>query len=713
MARICRRQARGEEPRLAQLGSVRYREDFGTMPAPTPIFILAFRQEANSPLNSPTTSRTEPAPLIRDGSHDFVEDSNVVAHRIVIGRLIRTNHARRMASAFRCGNRTQSLFGTVTTFRNSEEFRRRREQTRTTARPGLWFRSEHGLESGDSEMRQTISAVGCLVLLTIAGCGMAAKEAAETSKPSSAPISQPQIDHVAQLKYHSEAPHSSSMIMRGEAVDGLHAANEVYVKLPENSLLATKDQPLSTFSIDVDTASYSNVRRFLRDRQLPPVEAVRIEELINYFPYDDPAPAGNTPFSVNVEIAGCPWNGTHRLARIGLKGKTVTRQSRPQINVVFLIDVSGSMNHPKKLPLVKDSLKLLVDQLGEADHIGIVVYAGAAGAVLPATSATNRERIHAAIDGLSAGGSTNGSLGIRLAYDIARENLVPGAVNRVVLCTDGDFNVGVTGPRELQELIEGQAKSGIFLTVLGFGFGNLKDVTMEQLADHGNGNYGYIDTLAEAKKLLVDQMSGTLVTIAKDVKIQVEFNPAQVAAYRLIGYENRRLATRDFNDDKKDAGEIGAGHSVTALYELIPVGAPVGANKGAEPLRYASNQKVAIEQIQAEPVRQGALSESLVVKLRYKEPTGDTSRLIEFPTVDTGLAFGAASNNLRFAAAVAEFGMLLSESSYRGNTTYDEIAETAAAVINSDAKGYRAEFLELVRLARDLTNDRRLMSKVD
>jgi Ca-activated chloride channel family protein len=489
---------------------------------------------------------------------------------------------------------------------------------------------------------------------------------------------------------------------------GLHEAisNDADPHFGDGPWLAVKNQPLSTFSIDVDTASYSNVRRYLQQGQLPPLDAVRIEELINYFSYDDPQPEDGMPFSVNVEVASCPWNARHRLARIGLKGKSVSSRERPAGNLVFLLDVSGSMSHPKKLPLVKESLRLLVEQLEESDHIAIVVYAGAAGVVLPATSAANKDRILQAIDRLQPGGSTNGALGIRLAYDIARENRVPGGVNRVILCTDGDFNVGATSPPELQRLIEAQARTGVFLTVLGYGMGNFKDATMERLADCGNGNYGYVDNIAEARKLLVEQLSGTLLTIAKDVKIQVEFNPAQIDAYRLIGYDNRRLADRDFRDDNQDAGDIGAGHSVSALYELIPSGSLGGDD---EPLRYQPGLRP-IRLVPQTVVAPSATNELMLVKLRYKAPDSQTSRLLEFPVVDTGMLFGAASANLRFAAAVAQFGMLLTSSGLPEETTFEGVIETATAATENDPHGHRAEFLVLVKQARSVMRENRSLA---
>lgn len=486
------------------------------------------------------------------------------------------------------------------------------------------------------------------------------------------------------------------------AFEVAQVTEEAYQQIPENQQFDVRNHPLSTFSIDVDTASYSNIRRFLQLGQLPPVDSVRIEEMINYFSYDDPEPSGGDPFSVNTEVAACPWNAVHRIVRIGLKGKTVAESERPPANLVFLIDVSGSMNDPRKLPLVKQSLKLLTQRLGHSDHIGIVVYAGAAGLVLPSTSAANRSQILAAIDSLQPGGSTNGAMGIRLAYDIAKQHFASNQINRVVLCTDGDFNVGITSQRQLQELIEREARSGIYLTVLGFGMGNLKDSTMEMLADRGNGNYGYVDSLLEARKLLVEQMSGTLMTIAKDVKIQVEFNPANVESYRLIGYENRQLAHRDFNDDTKDAGEIGAGHSVTALYEISLVDST--SNKaGVDPLRYAGATESDPPAVKDESNARS--DELLFVKLRYKSPEGTESRLIQVPVTDNGQAFAAASSNLRFAAAVAQLGMLLRHSEYAANTTFDDIISTASSALGRDPGGHRTEFIRLAKLAQDLSID--------
>ena len=472
---------------------------------------------------------------------------------------------------------------------------------------------------------------------------------------------------------------------------------ERYGKFVENAFRNPKEQPLSTFSIDVDTASYALVRRFLHDRQIPPADAVRLEEMLNYFRYDDAPPVGDDPFSVSLETAACPWRPGHRLVRVGLKGREIAAAARPGTSLVFLVDVSGSMDQPNKLPLVKQSLSMLVDQLTENDKVAIVTYAGDAGLKLAPTSGDQKARIRGAIEALAAGGSTNGSAGIELAYAQAAEAFVKGGSNRVVLATDGDLNVGVTDDAALVALIKQKASSGVFLTVLGYGQGNLQDEKMEKLADNGNGIYAYIDGAREARKVLVEQLTGSTVTIAKDVKIQVEFNPAQVASYRLLGYENRIMAAEDFKDDKKDAGEIGAGHGVTALYEIVPTAAAENP-PGAEPLKYQPNETVAAKPEAA--VDGGpASSELLTVKLRYKEPTGDTSTLREFPLEDTGTTFENASTNLRFAAAVAEFGMLLRESAHRGEASLAHVTATAAGALGTDPGGLRAEFLDLVREA--------------
>lgn len=463
---------------------------------------------------------------------------------------------------------------------------------------------------------------------------------------------------------------------------------EDYDHISENGFHKVADEPLSTFAIDVDAASYSNVRRYLTNNSLPPAGAVRVEELINYFTYDYPAPKDQHPFSINTEMADCPWNRDHKLVLIGLQGKKIAADNLPASNLVFLVDVSGSMNDPLKLPLVKESLKLLVDQLREEDKISIVVYAGAAGMVLPPTNGSNKMAIKDALERLQAGGSTAGGEGIKLAYKVARENLVKNGNNRVILCTDGDFNVGVSSDDDLVRVIEKERESGVFLTVLGYGMGNYKDNKMQKLADKGNGNHAYIDGLSEAKKVLVNEFGGTLFTIAKDVKLQVEFNPARVQGYRLVGYENRLLNKEDFNDDKKDAGELGSGHTVTALYEVIPVGVKSPFLKDVDALKYQSSK-----------LKGNASAELLTVKFRYKAPTGSTSKLIEHPVLDKGLAFEKCSENLRFASAVAQFGMLLRDSEFKGTTMFSSVVKTASAAKGKDVEGYRKEFIKLVKKA--------------
>ncbi|MEH2128476.1 vWA domain-containing protein [Nostoc sp.] len=470
---------------------------------------------------------------------------------------------------------------------------------------------------------------------------------------------------------------------------------ENYNRIEDNPFHRVGNDPLSTFSIDVDTASYSNVRRFITQGELPPKDAVRIEELINYFTYNYPQPKGERPFSVTTEVAAAPWNPQHKLVQVGLQGKRLETKTLPPSNLVFLIDVSGSMDDPNKLPLVQQSLKLLVNQLRPEDRVSLVVYAGNAGLVLPATSGNQKSTILAAIDRLEAGGSTAGGQGIELAYKIAKESFLKSGNNRVILATDGDFNVGVSSDGDLTRLIEQKRDQGIFLTVLGFGTGNYKDGKMEQLADKGNGNYAYIDTLLEAKKVLVNDLRGTLFTIAKDVKIQVEFNPAKVQAYRLIGYENRLLQNQDFNDDKKDAGDIGAGHSVTALYEIIPTGTKSDVKlPEIDPLRYQRSGETASD---------AAGNELMQVKLRYKSPQDSTSQLITQTIQDDDLRTDQIpSTNLRFAAAVATFGMVLRDSEYKGDASYDLVMKLATQGKGEDQEGYRGEFIRLVEQSRGL-----------
>jgi Ca-activated chloride channel family protein len=509
---------------------------------------------------------------------------------------------------------------------------------------------------------------------------------------------------------------------RGFGVEGSGpgAAGDRYAWIVENSFkaisAANTDNRLSTFSIDVDTASYANVRQFLmQSHTLPPPDAVRIEELVNYFDYHYSPPTGEVPFAANVEVAACPWAPKHRLARIGIKGREMERTHRPQSNLVFLVDVSGSMDEPNKLPLLLEGMKLLTHELGENDRVAIVVYASSEGLALGSTRGTDQSKILAALDQLKAGGSTAGGAGIQLAYQVAADNFIKGGVNRVILCTDGDFNVGVTSPAELERMAETKAKdTGVFLTVLGFGRGNLNDAMMEQIADKGNGNYHYVDSLKEARKVLVEEMTGTLVTIAKDVKIQVEFNPAKVAGYRLIGYENRTLAAEDFNNDKKDAGEIGAGHTVTALYEIVPAGQKVDA-ADVDALKYGT-QAESTAKVESKEKEEGAddkkydknaaSDELLTLKIRYKQPDGDKSTKLEFPVADAGEDFGKSTADFKFASGVASFGMLLRNSQYKGNATYAAVAEIAqSATGHHDARGYRKEFVEMVKRAKELSGE--------
>lgn len=466
---------------------------------------------------------------------------------------------------------------------------------------------------------------------------------------------------------------------------------ERYERLDDNPFFAAKDTPLSTFSIDVDTASYANVRRFLEEGSAPPKDAVRIEELINYFTYKYPAPTGTSPFAVHAEVFACPWEPAHKLVKLGLKGREISTAQRPAANLVFLLDVSGSMEAPNKLPLLKTALKLLTTQLREDDRVAIVVYAGASGLALPSTPGSARGRIVASLDELSAGGSTNGAAGIELAYRTAQEHFIRGGINRVILATDGDFNVGVSSDGELTRLVEEKAKSGVFLTVLGFGMGNYNDSMLEKLADRGNGNYAYVDSAAEAKKVLVEQASGTLLTIAKDVKVQVEFNPSRVESYRLIGYENRLLRAQDFNDDRKDAGELGAGHTVTALYEVVPLGAPTKSPvPSVDPLKYQRSAVVA-----------GA-DELMTVKLRFKAPDSSESQLLSFSVVDGATV---ESSDARFAAAVAEFGLLLRDSPFKAGASFAQVQELASSSAGDDP--YRREFLALVKRAELTTESAR------
>ena len=484
----------------------------------------------------------------------------------------------------------------------------------------------------------------------------------------------------------------------GQLGRGPGEGGDRYRRIIENAYLESLTNPLSTFSIDVDTASYANVRQFIMQQGvLPPPDAVRIEEMLNYFRYDYAGPKDGRPFASHMEVADCPWEPKHKLVRVAIKGRDVSADKRPQANLVLLIDVSGSMNEPQKLPLLVRALKLLTEQLRNTDRVAIVVYAGSEGLVLNSTLGESRETILTALENLRAGGSTNGGAGINLAYKVAKENFIPGGINRVILCTDGDFNVGVTSDSSLERMVEEKAKEGTFLTVLGFGRGNFNDSMLEAISGKGNGNYAYVDNIIEARKVLVEQLSGTLLTIAKDVKIQIEFNPAKVAGYRLLGYEDRILAAEDFNNDKKDAGEIGSGHTVTALYEIIPAGAEVPATKVDE-LKYQKPKKVANDD---------EANELLTLKIRYKDPAADKSQLIEVAVQDEGKKFAAASSDFQFAAAVAGFGMLLRDSQYKGTLNYDAVLEIATQHKGEDLSGYRNELLEMVRKAKQIAESKK------
>ena len=487
----------------------------------------------------------------------------------------------------------------------------------------------------------------------------------------------------------TQTSHSSSAFIGGGISPSFNT--ETYDRIVDNQWHEASRTPLSTFSADVDTASYSNVRRFLNLGQAPPKDAVRLEELINYFPFQYPEPRDGKPFSVTTAIGDCPWNSKHRLALVGLQARRIDAAHIPPRNLVFLIDVSGSMFDARKLPLVKASLAMLAPNLTDKDRVAIVVYAGNTGLVLPSTAGSDTPTILDALRRLEAGGSTNGGAGLTLAYKVAQDHFIKGGVNRVILATDGDFNVGVTDQGSLLRLVEEKRESGIALSVLGYGMGNVKDSTMVKLADAGNGNYAYIDSLGEAQKVLVEQAGGTLVTVAKDVKLQVEFNPRVVRAYRLIGYEKRILEAQDFNNDKKDAGEIGAGHSVTALYELIPAGE---AMEGAsiDPLKYQTTQASASAQ----------RAEAMTIKIRYKAPDGDISTLMTTAVPDRT----ASLPELGFASAVAEFGMLLRDSEFKGSSSFREALALAQQFKGEDPHGHRAEFIRLIGAAEGVSRVR-------
>lgn len=512
---------------------------------------------------------------------------------------------------------------------------------------------------------------GILILSMFAGCSKKEDTPYNTSDAA---------------KSEAQAP---MLVMENTVEQQKGLGTEEYKHLDENGVRSTAQSPVSTFSIDVDTASYSNVRRFILDGTLPPEDAVRTEEMINYFSYDYPQPVNNMPFSINTEVAPCPWNDKHQLAMIGLQGKKVSSENLPSSNLVFLLDVSGSMDEPNKLPLVKSAMKLLVNNLTQKDKISIVVYAGAAGVVLEPTSGSKKERISSAIEQLSAGGSTAGGEGIELAYKLAKEAFIEEGNNRVILATDGDFNVGVSSEDDLVDLIEEKRKDNIFLSVLGFGDGNYKDSKMEALADKGNGNYAYIDSLMEAKKVLVEEMGSTLLTIAKDVKIQVEFNPAKVKGYRLVGYENRVLNNEDFKDDTKDAGELGAGHTVTAFYEIIPA---------------SSDEKLSnTDELKYQELKLVDSNEVMAVKLRYKLPDETQSKEISAVIKEDNVT-KTPSEDFRFASAVAEFSLLLKNSQYKGDAGFDKVLRRAEDSKGADLAGYRSEFISIVQRAKEMKN---------
>jgi Ca-activated chloride channel family protein len=474
--------------------------------------------------------------------------------------------------------------------------------------------------------------------------------------------------------------------------------DESYKAITENGFSTPKDNPLSTFSVDVDAASYSNVRRFINSGQLPPPDAVRVEEMINYFKYNIAPPEGNDPVGITTEVSSAPWNKNHLLVRIGLKAHTIDMSKLPPSNLVFLLDISGSMGDANKLPLVKASMKMLVDQLRPEDRVAIVVYSGEAGLKLPSTPGDEKEKIKDAIDELQAGGSTAGGAGIKLAYKIARENFMKSGNNRIIMCTDGDFNVGDSSDGDMETLITRERYSNVPITIMGFGMGNLKDSKMEILADKGNGNYAYIDNLTEAQKTLVNEYGGTMYMVAKDVKLQVEFNPALVQAYRLVGYEDRLLNKEDFNNDQKDAGDMGSGHTVTAFYEVVPAGVKDDYSSSVDPLKYQNNSPA---------VAPGGhyANEMMTVKFRYKQPGSDKSKLSVAVVMNRPASFNSTSADFRFAAAVAEFGMLLRNSQFRQNASFDQAIDIAKNAKGTDEDGYRAEFVRLAKTAKSLAGN--------
>ncbi len=540
-----------------------------------------------------------------------------------------------------------------------------------------------------------------ITLALILGCGHGSnrspiadkeKDDITTAEEAEAPKKLSRTEGLMDFALNGSTSRQKAAPMRAQVQPGAYMDQapvdfntEEYDRIHENEFLAAKENPLSTFSIDVDTASYSNVRRFISYNQLPPKDSVRIEEMINYFTYEYPQPSGEHPFSVATEISESPWNKENRLIHIGIQGKSLNYGELKPGNLVFLVDSSGSMSSPNKLPLLKKSLRMMLDELGKQDRIAIVAYAGSAGLVLPSTPATEKETIINALESLNAGGSTAGGQGIELAYKVAKKNLIDGGNNRVILCTDGDFNVGVSSTGDLVRLIEEKRKDDIYLTICGFGMGNYKDGRMEQISNAGNGNYFYIDSIRESKKVFVTEMRANMFTIAKDVKIQIEFNPAKVKAYRLVGYENRMLKKEDFNNDKKDAGELGAGHTVTALYEIIPAGSNQKVN-GVDELKYQKSVAT----------NASATSEIMTLKLRYKPAQSNTSSLITIPVQDRGTKLAQSSNNFRFSAAVAGYGMILRDSKFKNSLTLNEVIAMARNSVGNDVDGYRREFITLV-----------------
>jgi Ca-activated chloride channel homolog len=561
-----------------------------------------------------------------------------------------------------------------------------------------------------SSKQMSLSVLAIISAIAATGCaqerGQMESNKMDMSSQSSAVLSS-QAPNASPMPAARPAPRAQMKASRqaespmlGEALNCLpppsaDASNEAYGRIIESDFLSVRQNPFSTFSIDVDTAAYANVRRILQSGVLPPEDAVRTEECINYFTYDYPQPKDNNPFSVNIEMSECPWAPGHKLALLGLQGRKIAEENMPPSNLVFLIDVSGSMSDPNKLPLLKQSFALLVEKMRPQDRVSIVTYAGSSGLVLPSTPGSQKRKILDSLDRLESGGGTAGGEGIKLAYDVAAQNFIANGNNRVILATDGDFNVGPSSDGDLEQLIESKRKSGVFLTVLGFGMGNLKDQHMETLADKGNGNHAYIDSALEAKKVLVNEFGGTMLTIAKDVKLQVEFNPNQVKGYRLIGYENRMLAAEDFNDDQKDAGEMGSGHTVSALYEIIPAGAKDKVRDNVDPSRYQKLMWVA-----GTPTN----DEFMCVKLRYKDPKGSESKLIKGIIHTPKTASLNTSNNFRWSAAVAEFSMLLRDSKFKGKSNYSDVLKLAKSAVGNDSNGYRREFIELVNSAQKLDN---------